>query len=107
VIKPATRDRLNRSHAPGDTIQNVSARFQAAQGLKSTPARTVRPSSPAPKENTMPREFNPTPRPVRAALAAVALLATLASLGSVEGLARYYDMQAQLASAPPIVVAKH
>ncbi len=55
----------------------------------------------------MPREFNPTPRPVRAALAAVALLATLASLGSVEGLARYYDMQAQLASAPPIVVAKH
>ena len=55
----------------------------------------------------MPREFNPTPRPGRAALAAVALRATLASRGSGEGLARYYDMQAQLASAPPIVVAKH
>jgi hypothetical protein len=54
----------------------------------------------------MSREFTPTSKPVRAALAAVALLATLVCLGSVEGLARYYDMQAQLAGAQPIVVAK-
>ena len=54
----------------------------------------------------MSREFKPTSKPVRAALAAVALLATLVCLGSVDGLARYYDMQAQLAGAQPIVVAK-
>ena len=53
----------------------------------------------------MNRQFNPTSKPIRSALAAAALAVTMFIVGAIDGLAQHYEVSAQVAQLPPAVVA--
>ena len=54
----------------------------------------------------MNREFKPTSKLIRSLFLAAAVLATVLSAGSIEGLARHYNADAQMAGTQPVVVAE-
>jgi hypothetical protein len=54
----------------------------------------------------MNREFSVSSRQARSILAIAAVLATALIVGSIEGLSRHYNAEAQLASAKPVSVAQ-
>lgn len=53
----------------------------------------------------MNRSFNPTPKPIRSALAIAAVLATALIAASIDGLAQHYEVSALVAQLPAVVVA--